>query len=797
MSNIDEQETTPFLTSLSSPQQKSEENPSNAAITPLQPPKKVSLCSKIIFSLPALSLEALHVFHHTWVTKYFVDDIGYPPLSFAVFHATERSFGIVTYPFIGLLVDRTVLPRRCHGCSGRRRLFFYIWPVLLFVAYLLIWSVPSQLAIEDPYTNFTSVTDLLNTNTNATLPPPTTYIIEPRYFGFITITYLCGQFLKNLVPVDLPWMSLAAEATNNGVDRTELYATKSVVGAVGLALGSIGPIWLLSGGSISHFQAFSKFVVIAGIFLVVSFWFLALHVVPAHQTKRKNVIEKQQKKNKVGAATIASSNSVQQCDTCCDAELHENGDVAGSSRQTRFPFVAGIILCFDNGPYMRLWLCHAIVSCGDVLHEGMFPFFVQYVLQPSNYETWVSVLMCIGFACSLIATPIWMWISGEGIRSSSREEIIRIGARPLTNQDYISVPKEWNENQNNFCDNAIQHRQSCYSFIDKRKVWLGGWLFNIPINILAYLLAVPGNIAIFCVAATWTGLIYGGTRFLSRPIRADCIDYDQLRTGLRREGAYVMTMEILPHFLRIPATAFSLSLLTNAGYVAHATQQNDQVKATLCLVMFVIPFFFSVIAWLVAYTYPIHDVVHHRIVDSISKLNDGAESVIEPITGGVVKNRDVFQKNTSTTTNDIQTTTRTLDRNEKLKIEAKEFAMDSFLLSTVKSSDRKNIVGREKLRCIVFTICVAIGIICYCSFVNVRSLTQIEDKKGKPLLTGHHEMHTVGSVVLTSGCLLLAIFFQLRLKQAVVLKDMDEETLQKYVTRKGEMNGTKSDANIN
>ena len=196
-----------------------------------------------------------------------------------------------------------------------------------------------------------------------------------------------------------------------------------------------------------------------------------------------------------------------------------------------------------------------------------------------------------------------MWVAGEGTRSMSREEIVRTSLRPLTSQDYFSVSEEWLTNDNHFCTRAIANRTSWLSYIDKRSVWLGGWLLNGPSFILCWMLASSGNVPyfagrakflvhvfprhcflnftqrthqalicnictfflfyasicvfgfLFLVLAAWSGIFYGGTRFLSRPIRADCIDYDQLRTGLRREGAYVMMMEILPHFLRIPSTA--------------------------------------------------------------------------------------------------------------------------------------------------------------------------------------------------------------------------------------------------
>jgi len=457
---------------------------------------------------------------------------------------------------------------------------------------------------------------------------------------------------------------------------------------------------------------------------------------------------------------------------------------------------------------------------------GMFPFFVQYVLKPNHYEAWVSALMLIGYVSGLIATPCWMWISGEGTRSMSREEILRTKLRPLTANDYLNVPQEWLDNKDQFCTRAIENRKSWLSYIDKRAIWLGGWVLNAPTYILGWLLASSGNVPFYCILSAWSGMCYSGTRFLSRPIRADCIDYDQLRTGLRREGAYVMMMEILPQFLRIPSTAFSLGLLTSAGYVAGGiggghNQPSDQppkVKSILIFVIFVIPCVVSLLSFIVALFYPIDDVVHWKIVDSLEKLNAvkalkhnnnrrrrkgeqvplaiGATrtSVVEPITGGTVSIRS----------SSVQSSIKKQHEYEK------EFAMDSFLLSTVIHSKRgtnttssfvkTDVLTKEKLRTAFWFCGIVLGLFLYCLFVNFRSLTDMQETEkigaaaaSKKLMKGHHCMNTVGAVLLISLSVLMFIFHWLRLAPARVLKDMDEVTLRNYIRRKIEMNGTRNE----
>jgi Na+/melibiose symporter-like transporter len=333
-------------------------HPTTTTTLPTPPPKRrLPFLSQLLFSFPALSLEALHVFHHTWITKFFVDDVKFPALSFAVLHATERSLGIISYPFMGLLVDRTVLPKQCPGCSGRRRVFFLLWAPLLFVAYLFIWVLPCQLAVTDVAAADAAMhalnsTQLSDINVLHNLDSTSFMKMEPKYFGFIAVAYMVGHFLKSLAPVDLPWMSLGAETTKVTIDRTHLFATKSVVSLIGLGVGSVGPVLLLNNGMVDHFTAFSKYICITGVMLVFSFWLLASRIVPAT------------------AQQESKTNMEQKCGV-----LYENSDVvanggADSYRQTNLPFVAGIVLCFDNMPYMRLWCVHGLQSLGDVLNEG-------------------------------------------------------------------------------------------------------------------------------------------------------------------------------------------------------------------------------------------------------------------------------------------------------------------------------------------------------------------------------------------------------------------------------------------
>merc|ERR1740122_425375 len=58
----------------------------------------------------------------------------------------------------------------------------------------------------------------------------------------------------------------------------------------------------------------------------------------------------------------------------------------------------------------------------------------------------------------------------------------------------------------------------------------------------------------------------GGMNFLLHSILSDIVDYDEVLTGKRREGFYMMAMEFLTKFSQIPSSAVFFCLLANFGY---------------------------------------------------------------------------------------------------------------------------------------------------------------------------------------------------------------------------------------
>jgi hypothetical protein len=89
------------------------------------------------------------------------------------------------------------------------------------------------------------------------------------------------------------------------------------------------------------------------------------------------------------------------------------------------------------------------------------------------------------------------------------------------------------------------------------------------------------------VSFLW-GLAYGGA-FLAFNMMADAIDYDQFKSGERREAQYEVFYEFIPKMVEIPGQVIPLMAMAAAGYVPNVYPQSDGVQWTLRLCFSLIP----------------------------------------------------------------------------------------------------------------------------------------------------------------------------------------------------------------
>ena len=139
----------------------------------------------------------------------------------------------------------------------------------------------------------------------------------------------------------------------------------------------------------------------------------------------------------------------------------------------------------------------------------------------------------------------------------------------------------------------------------------------------------PGDTAIYAVLVVISGIGFGATLALPSSIQADVIDYDELKTGRRREGRYIGLWSIAKKLAAAVGVGVGLAVLGAVGYTPNA-QQNETVKLTLRLLYALVPSVCNLLAIGIALNYPISATIHGRIRSAIDRRRAG-EMVPDPL----------------------------------------------------------------------------------------------------------------------------------------------------------------------
>ncbi len=163
--------------------------------------------------------------------------------------------------------------------------------------------------------------------------------------------------------------------------------------------------------------------------------------------------------------------------------IRERPEYQGRGAANPFRAMADI---FRN-PHARLLLAvFTIQQLGIVALTATLPFFSQYVLKTPEYT---FVYIGLMFITSILGVPLWLRLAPH---------------------------------------------------FEKRNL-LTISMFGVGAVISLFAFAGEGDWLFVCAIALVGGLVAGGTDVLAPSIQADVIDYDELRTGERKEGAYFAT----------------------------------------------------------------------------------------------------------------------------------------------------------------------------------------------------------------------------------------------------------------
>jgi len=165
--------------------------------------------------------------------------------------------------------------------------------------------------------------------------------------------------------------------------------------------------------------------------------------------------------------------------------------------------------------------------------------------------------------------------------------------------------------------------------LDKKMAWMINLGLNTLVSFLLYFVG-PGLSTYFFVLLVFGGASFGGSLALMHSIQADIIDYDELKTGKRREGSYFGLWEFV-NKLTIAITFYIvLQTMEWSGYIPNV-QQTDEVVFTLKALFAFVPTCTCIVAILVFRKYPITKEKHQEILQQLDgKPVSSNEDLFDP-----------------------------------------------------------------------------------------------------------------------------------------------------------------------
>jgi GPH family glycoside/pentoside/hexuronide:cation symporter len=221
---------------------------------------------------------------------------------------------------------------------------------------------------------------------------------------------------------------------------------------------------------------------------------------------------------------------------------------------------------FKNKPYLLILFSYISHILGITIASGIVIYYFKYILGAENMTTY-AMLILIGVAILFIPVSVAMskktgkkWVYGTGFA------IMAVGLMVLF--------------------------------------------------IIGHTMGVAFNLAMMAFMGIGMGFLYA----MPYAIVADAIEYDYLRTGERREGAF---FGIWTWGLKIgqALAAFIMGLTLEAmGYVANLIPQSASAQLGIRLFLGPIAAFFFILAAVVLYFYPITEQRYKEICDEIAVM---------------------------------------------------------------------------------------------------------------------------------------------------------------------------------
>ena len=236
-------------------------------------------------------------------------------------------------------------------------------------------------------------------------------------------------------------------------------------------------------------------------------------------------------------------------------------------------FISGLASSLKNRPFRILLISYTISAIGNNLPATLILYYVEYVLQ----SPLADFFLVLYFITGILFLPLWVF-----------------GAKKY----------------------------------EKKAMWLTAMAVNTGAFSGVFFLGAGDELA-YGILVFLSGIGLGATLAIPSAIQADVIDYDELKTGERREGLYIGLWSIAKKFAAAFGVGVGLALLGASGYVPNI-KQPETVVLTLKILYALVPCCCNLLAIFIAMKYPITHAIHKEIRHEIENRFSG-KPIYDPL----------------------------------------------------------------------------------------------------------------------------------------------------------------------
>ncbi|GGC88432.1 MFS transporter [Halopseudomonas salina] len=219
-----------------------------------------------------------------------------------------------------------------------------------------------------------------------------------------------------------------------------------------------------------------------------------------------------------------------------------------------------------NGPFKRMMLMLLIVVTGESFRNALSVFFMQHVLQIQSY---IGLMYLIYFGIGILGIPFWL-ILGK-----------KIG----------------------------KHKAFCVAVGVSSASILGMFFLQ------------AGQVVPFAIMFALKGFCFAAFQFLPLAMLADIVDVDTARSKEHRTGLFFAMSGMAQKMAMALGLGLSLGLLWLVGFNAQATVHDDTQLMALRVLYILGPVTLYMIAFAIAWKYPLTSERHERIHQWIQRRN--------------------------------------------------------------------------------------------------------------------------------------------------------------------------------